>query len=74
MNLGEDLGYKWNKRHSGVTPDIGTSEQLTLNGVALQHLGDLIMVHFSEYRLSYFISNDKDAIINDDIGLHLLIL
>ena len=67
-------GYKWNKRHSGVTPDIGTSEQLTLNGVAFQTSWRPDNGIFSEYRLSYFISNDKrDAIINDDMSFTSLI-
>jgi len=74
-------GYKWNKRHSGVTPDIGTSEQLTLNGVAFQTSWRppdnsicCFPINISEYRLSYFISNDKrDAIINDDMSFTSLI-
>ena len=60
-------GTKWNKRQLGVSPDIGTSEQLTLNGLAIQFSARPEYGNISEYRFSYFLSNDKrDAIINDD--------
>ena len=60
-------GTKWNKRQLGVSPDIGSSEQLTLNGLAIQFSARPEYGNISEYRFSYFLSNDKrDAIINDD--------
>ena len=53
-------GYKWNKRKSGISPDISSSEQLTLNGVAFQ-------MSNKKMRFSIFLSKDKrDAIINSD--------
>jgi len=59
-------GSKWNKRKLGVSPDLGTSEELTLNGLAFQ-----VSSNFNSFltglRFSYFLSHDKrDAIINDD--------
>ena len=53
-------GYKWNKRKSGISPDISTSEELTLYGLGLQ-------MSNKKLRFSVFFSEDKrDAIINQD--------
>ena len=59
-------GSKWNKKKLGVSPDLGTAEELTLNGLAFQ-MSSKINSFLTGLRFSYFISHDKrDAIINDD--------
>ena len=59
-------GSKWNKRKLGVSPDLGATEELTLNGLAFQ-MSSKMNSFLTGLRFSYFISHDKrDAIINDD--------
>ena len=59
-------GSKWNKRKLGVSPDLGNSEELTLNGLAFQ-TSSKFNSFLTGLRFSYFISHDKrDAVINDD--------
>jgi len=66
-------GSKWNKRKLGVSPDLGTTEELTLNGLAFQVSGKFNN-DVTGLRFSYFRSQDKrDAIINDDSSFTSLI-
>ena len=59
-------GSKWNKRKLGVSPDLGATEELTLNGLAFQ-MSSKMNSFLTGLRFSYFISHDKrDAVINDD--------
>jgi len=61
-------GYKWNKRKSGISPDISRSQELTLNGIGLQ-------ISNKKLRLSLFLSDDKrDAVINEDGSFTSLII
>ena len=58
-------GSKWNKRKLGVSPDLGATEELTLNGLAFQ-MSAKINSFLTGLRFSYFISHDKrDAVINE---------